>query len=87
MGDLRKIAKEVRGQTVDPYESIALLEEAQVALNEGIEKIRQAMAGTDYESHAEAYILPHLEEWANSPDSPDYTIPRYIEVMKSGEPF
>lgn len=62
-------------------EKIEMLCEAQEKLNEAIEIIREAVAGTDDERSAKAYIIPHLENWANGVNRYDNHIPNIVKSI------
>ena len=64
---------------------IFLLEEAQTEINSAIEKINKAMTGTRNERSIKAYILAHLENWANGEHTYDDTIPKLIEDVRENE--
>lgn len=64
-------------------ERIELLEQAQEKLREAIDLIREAVADTNQESSAEAYIIGHLENWAEGNNQYDTTaIPYLIESLE-----
>ena len=69
---------------IKAQDRIFMLEEAQEKINEGIDMIRQAVNGTEHDAHSEAYIIAHLENWANSDAGYDETIPKLIENIRKG---
>lgn len=58
------------------------LEEAKQHIEEGIELIRDAVRGTREESHANAYIIPHLMTWIGEGNPHDTSIPDYIDALE-----
>lgn len=72
---------------MDKYERKELLENAQDKINEGIELIRQALKDTTHERHAEAYIIGHLDNWANGGNPYDETIPTLVEKISAGSEY
>lgn len=62
---------------------IKLLEEAQEKINGAVYLIRDAVEGTGVEDAADAYIISHLDNWANQNNPYDYTaIPGLITSLK-----
>lgn len=66
-------------------ERIELLREAQHQLLKAIENIFYALKGTEYEAHANAYILSHLEDWVDASGSYNMGIEQYIEELEYKE--
>jgi hypothetical protein len=64
---------------------VELLTEAQQKINEAIRLIREALEDTSEERSAEAYILGHLENWANGTYSMDTTCQKLIDGLLSGK--
>jgi Arc/MetJ-type ribon-helix-helix transcriptional regulator len=63
-----------------------LLEDAQIKIHEAIEAIREAVRDTENERSAEAYIIAHLEGWAEGTNSHEFTaIPRLLEDLEKDE--
>jgi oligoribonuclease (3'-5' exoribonuclease) len=62
-------------------ERINLLDDAQCKLSEAIELIQTALKGTEYESHAEAYILGHLENWIDAHSSFNMGVQQYMDAL------
>jgi hypothetical protein len=62
-------------------ERIDLLDDAQCKLSEAIELIETALKGTEYEAHASAYILGHLENWVDSDNSYNMGIQQYMDAL------
>ena len=67
------------------YERIQLLEEAKEKINEAVSLIREALENTDFETSAEAYIIGHLDNWANGNNPYDEHIPKIIEELENEE--
>jgi hypothetical protein len=64
-------------------EKITQLEEAKEKIDEAVDLIRRAVEGTNNDNAAEAYIIPHLENWAEGNNPYDATtIPRLIEDLR-----
>lgn len=57
-----------------------ICEEASEMLQECIALLRQAVRGTDMEGQANAYIIPHLESWAEYANR-NYGIMDYAEYF------
>jgi hypothetical protein len=61
------------------------LEEAQEMIREAAEMIRCALEGTQYENHADAYLLGHLEDMASdNPTDRNCSIVYYTEMIGKG---
>ena len=68
---------------MDNEERTELLEQAQNKINEAIELIEEALEGTHLSSEASAYIIAHLNGWANGDNPYDSTaIPKLIEHLE-----
>ena len=62
---------------------IEKLKQAQEDIRDAIRNIRAATRGLGIESAADAYIIPHLRNWAEGENPYDHTaIPRLIENIK-----
>jgi hypothetical protein len=66
-------------------DQIELLENAQMKINEAIELIEEAVSGTDNQMSVDAYLVAHLDNWANGGNPYDQTIPVLIEEMEQEE--
>ena len=62
-----------------------LLDDASEHLNLAIDNIRVALRGTSFESHANAYIIPHLVSWDDSNNSFNMGIQQYIDKLYDEE--
>ena len=66
---------------MNKQDRIDLLDEAQCKLAEAMECIAAALKGTEYEAHAQAYILGHLESWMDS-DRYNMGIQQYMDALE-----
>jgi len=69
----------IRPETQSRIDSLL---EAQDLINEAIELIKDSLHGTEHLTHAEAYIIAHLDNWANGGNPYDYNILKYIEELE-----
>jgi len=65
-------------------ERIELLKEAQHLISQSLQLIEDALQGTEHEAHADAYIIPHLNNWINS-HGYDTGLEQYIEEIAKDE--
>lgn len=65
----------------DTIERLNLLADAEEKLSETVDLIRRALSGTEYQAHAEAYILGHLQNWIDSSYSNDMGIQQYKDAL------
>ena len=70
---------------MDKTERIDILYDAMDNLDLAIDNIRVALRGTSFESHANAYIIPHLVSWINSDNNFNMGIQQYIDRLKEEE--
>jgi Zn-dependent oligopeptidase len=72
------------GDSDDVRSRVAALEEARDMLGQVVEIISYALKGTTHQRHAEAYILPHLNNWI---DDSGYNIgiQQYIDALIGGD--
>jgi len=63
-------------------ERVELLTNAQDLINEAIGLIEEAVSGTENDMSAQAYIIAHLNNWANGGNPCDETIPVLIEEIE-----
>jgi len=63
-------------------ERLDLLNDAQYKLRDAIDLIREAVEGTEEERMAEAYIIPHLENWTEGVNRYDHTIPKIYNAIE-----
>jgi len=57
--------------------------EARNLIHEAVELIKDSLYDTEHLKHAQAYIIPHLENWAEGNHNPyDYSILKYIEELE-----
>jgi len=72
------------GDSDDVRSRVAALEEAKDMLGQVVEIISYALKGTTHQRHAEAYILPHLNDWI---DDSGYNmgIQQYIDALIGGD--
>jgi hypothetical protein len=72
------------GDSDDLRSRLAALEEAKDMLGQVVEIISYALKGTTHQRHAEAYILPHLNDWI---DDSGYNmgIQQYIDALIGGD--
>ena len=70
---------------MERHTRVNLLLDAQQDLLSAIEKISTALEGTDDFDYADAYLISHLRNWAESGSSFDKTLPKYIDDMGNGE--
>jgi len=70
---------------MEKNERIIALEEAQDLINQAIDLIHEAVADTDEARSADAYILAHLDNWANGNNQYDQHIPNIIESINDQE--
>lgn len=68
---------------MDKKERISRLREAQIIINRAIVEIRRAVAGTNVEASAEAYIIPHLDNWSFGSNPYDQTIPVLMKEIEA----
>lgn len=66
---------------MDTRDRIISLEEAKYLLEQAVDAITQALRGTSHQSHAESYIIAHLNNWIDSPGY-DYGIQQYIDELE-----
>ncbi len=62
-----------------------LLMDASEQLNLAIDNIRVALRDTSFESHANAYIIPHLVSWDDSNNPFNMGIQQYIGKLNEEE--
>jgi len=62
-----------------------ILYDASEQLNLVIDNIRVALRDTSFESHANAYIIPHLVSWDYSDNSFNMGIQQYIDKLNEEE--
>ncbi len=69
---------------MEKEEKIEMLVEAQEKIHHAVELIKEAMVETGQkEAACKAYIIPHLEKWADGDNPYDATaIPRLIEHLR-----
>lgn len=70
---------------MDKEERINILYDAMDNLDLAIDNIRVALRGTSFESHANAYIIPHLVSWIYSDNNINMGIQQYIDRLKEEE--
>lgn len=70
--------------TQSKEDRIEQLEEAREKIEEAIQLIRDALRGTQQADSAEAYIIGHLQNWAEGDNPYDETIPKLIEELREG---
>ena len=70
---------------MDKTERIDILYDAMDNLDLAIDNIRVALRGTSFESHSNAYIIPHLVSWIYSDNSFNMGIQQYIDRLKEEE--
>jgi len=63
------------------HERIEAIKNAQAKLQEGLEELRQALAGTRNKHYWDSYILGHLDNWINGGNPHDDTIPNILEKI------
>lgn len=64
------------------WDRVEALETAKGKLEEAIELIRDALAGTQYERHADAYLVAHLRSWIDEDNRINYGCQQYIEKLE-----
>ena len=62
-----------------------ILYDASEQLNLVIDNIRVALRDTSFESHANAYIIPHLVSWDDSNNPFNMGIQQYIDKLNEEE--
>lgn len=67
------------------YERIEKLEMAQDLINQAIDLICDAVEDTSKERSADAYIIAHLDNWANGGNPYDDTIPVLVDFIEDDE--
>jgi len=72
---------------MEKIKRIQKLEEAADLIGNAIDLISDALQGTSEESHAAAYIIPHLENWIGNGNPYDKDIFQYIESLQEEEEF
>jgi hypothetical protein len=60
---------------------VQMLEEASDLIATAIELIKEALKGTSEQSHANTYIIPHLNTWIGNGNPYDKSIDKYIESL------
>lgn len=64
-------------------DNLRQLERAQELINEAINLIREVVEDTSQERYVEAYMIAHLENWANEGNPHDSTIPILMEWFEN----
>ncbi len=59
------------------------LHQAIELIHEAVGLIRWSVDGTEEEGMANAYIIPHLENWAEGNNPYDHSLPRIIENLEN----
>ena len=67
---------------MDKKERIRILYDAMEELDLALDNIRVALRGTSFESHANAYIIPHLVSWIDSDNNFNMGIQQYVDRLK-----
>lgn len=73
MSDWTNVANEGR---------IELLENAKESLDLAIKDIEDALRGTEWQPHADAYIIGHLRSWIDAINPGDMGVQQYIDSIK-----
>ena len=70
---------------MDKFDRVQLLEQAGDKIQEAVALIEEAVKDTSEESSADAYIIAHLNNWANGDNPYDQSIPKLIKAIEDEE--